>query len=83
MLNDSWEMVAHTDPTGNFIPLAPPRVVLHDLFSMGVTMGGLILLLFADIREQRSEHSTEPFDHDSTKKREFFSIAQWFLAAIV
>lgn len=84
MLNDSWEMVSQIDPTNNFVPLTAPRAVLHDLFSMGVCMGGLILLLFADIREQRSDISDEPVVYEDGwhEKRKFFNIAQWFLAAI-
>lgn len=86
LLNDSWEMIANADPTRNFTPLSAPRAVLHDLFSMGVCMGGLILLLFADIREKRDYEDTqgnqETVYHDWQDKRTLFGVAQWFLAAI-
>lgn len=83
MLNDSWEMIANADPTRNFTPLTAPRAVLHDLFSMGVCMGGLILLLFADIREQRDHEGGQVEAHDDWKdKRTLFGVAQWLLAAI-
>lgn len=83
MLNDSWEMVANVDPTRNFTPLTPPRAVLHDLFSMGVCMGGLILLLFSDSREKNAREGGDAnFYDDWDKKRALFRIAQWFLAAI-
>lgn len=86
LLNDSWEMIANADPTRNFAPLTAPRAVLHDLFSMGVCMGGLILLLFADIREKRDYEDTQgnqgTIHHDWQDKRTLFGVAQWFLAAI-
>jgi hypothetical protein len=82
LLNDSWEMIANADPTRNFIPLTAPRAVLHDLFSMGICMGGLILLLFSDIREKRAREGGDDFADDWGQKRTLFGVAQWFLAAI-
>lgn len=75
-------MIANADPTRNFTPLTAPRAVLHDLFSMGICMGGLILLLFSDIREKRAREGDDDFADDWGQKRTLFGVAQWFLAAI-
>lgn len=85
MINDSWEMVAHVDLTRNFHPLAPPRAVMNDLFSLAVCMGGLMLLIFADIREEREADITHDFGlgGDWGKKRHLMTLAQWLLAAVV
>ena len=82
-MNDSWEMIAHIDPTDSFKPLNPARAVLHDLFSLAVCMGGLLLLLFADIREEHeAERSGHSLDDDYQTKRKYLNVAQWFLAVV-
>jgi hypothetical protein len=94
LLNDSWEMVSNVDTTGNFVPLSPPRAVLHDLFSLAVCMGGLMLLLFSDLRDQNVSQMVvfsnyriraEEIEAGRTiwnTKHEMFRAAQGFVAAV-
>lgn len=48
MLNDSYEMVAILDHTHGFIRLSPTRVLMHDLFALALTVGGIVLILFSE-----------------------------------
>ncbi|CAH0047856.1 unnamed protein product [Clonostachys solani] len=94
LLNDSWEMVSNVDTTGNFVPLSPPRAVLHDLFSLAVCMGGLMLLLFSDLRDQNvsqmvvfSNYRIRAPEIEAGRtiwntKHEMFRAAQGFVAAV-
>lgn len=84
LLNDSWEMIAQMDPTANFPPLTPPRAALHDLFSLAVCMGGLMLILFSDIRDQRLMDYQPAFESDVVwdEKRRVVTIGKWMLAAV-
>merc|ERR1712000_109446 len=84
MLTDSWEMIAQLDPTYNFPPMKPPRAVMHDLFSLVVTVGGLMLMLFSDLREERAAQVDDSFDkgNDWNAKREVMDVAQWMLAIV-
>lgn len=84
LLNDSWEAVAHIDPTTRFSPLAPARAVMNDLFSLAVCMGGLMLLVFADLREEREANILPDFDYDDDwrKKRYLMTSGEWVLAAV-
>ena len=84
LLNDSWEAVAHIDPTTRFSPLAPARAVMNDLFSLAVSMGGLMLLVFADLREEREANILPDFDYDGDwrKKRYLMTSGEWLLAAV-
>lgn len=84
MLNDSWEMVAHVDPTNNLSPLAPARAVMNDIFSLAVCMGGLMLLVFSDLREERQAALIEGFqaNDDWREKRRLMTTGQWLLAGV-
>lgn len=48
MLNDSWEMVSILDSSHGFIRLSHTRVLMHDLFSLALTIGGIVLILFSE-----------------------------------
>ncbi|KAK0388919.1 hypothetical protein NLU13_2496 [Sarocladium strictum] len=48
ILNDSWEMVSILDRSGGFIRLSHTRVLMHDLFSLALTVGGIVLVLFSE-----------------------------------
>ena len=84
MLTDSWEMIAQLDPTYNFPPMKAPRAVMHDLFGLVVTVGGLMLMLFSDLREERAAQVDDSFDkgNDWNAKREVMDVAQWMLAIV-
>lgn len=84
MLTDSWEVIAQLDPTYNFPPMKAPRAVMHDLFSLAVCVGGLMLMVFSDLREERAAQVDDDFDkgHDWDAKRTGMDIAQWMLAVV-
>jgi hypothetical protein len=48
MLNDSWEMVSILDSSHGFVRLSHTRVLMHDLFSLALTVGGIVLVLFSE-----------------------------------
>ncbi|KAI6785352.1 uncharacterized protein J7T54_006994 [Emericellopsis cladophorae] len=82
-LNDSWEMIAQLDPTLNFPPIKAARVVVHDLLSLAICVGGLMLLLFMDLRERR-EADDAAYDRGSDwdTKRKVVMVAQWLVGAV-
>lgn len=84
MLTDSWEMIAQLDPTYNFPPMKAPRAVMHDLFSLAVSVGGLMLMLFSNLREERAAQVDDDFQKGSDwdAKRKLMDIAQWMLAVV-
>ncbi|KAI9166447.1 hypothetical protein HJFPF1_02549 [Paramyrothecium foliicola] len=49
MLNDSIEVAGLLDRSRNWPRLAPPRVLLYDLLSLAVSLGGIILILFSEL----------------------------------
>jgi len=84
-LNDSWETIAQLDPTLNFPPIKTARVVVHDLFSLAVCVGGLMLLLFMDLRERReAEDGAYMYERvgDWDTKRKVVMVAQWLVGAV-
>lgn len=48
MLNDSWEMVSILDRSHGFVRLSHTRVLMHDLFALALTVGGIVLVLFSE-----------------------------------
>lgn len=76
-------MIAQLDPTLNFPPIKVARVVVHDLLSLAVCVGGLMLLLFMDLREERDAggdgyHRVS----DWATKRKVATVAQWLVGAV-
>jgi hypothetical protein len=82
MINDSWEMIAQVDWTDSFPPLPPARAVLHDLVCLAVCMGGLMLMLFNDIRDRQAGQADRERVHDWELSRRFTVICQWMLGAV-
>lgn len=84
LLTDSWEMIAQLDPTYNFPPMKAPRAVMHDLFSLAVCVGGLMLMVFADLREERAAQVEDGFEKGSDwdAKRNLMDVGQWLLAVV-
>lgn len=50
MLNDSWEVVALTDTWQTLPRLSTSRRVLHDLFSLALSVGGIIMMWVSNIQ---------------------------------
>lgn len=73
-----------------FEVMPPPRVMLHDMVSMAISLGGLVLVVFTG-----TSAAGAPDDYDlqssldSTKFGEAFTLrrlmmaAQWFMVAVV
>ena len=50
MLNDSWEVAAILDNSESGFPrLSIGRRILHDLFSMAICIGGLVMIWVTNI----------------------------------
>ncbi|KAF4989815.1 hypothetical protein FDECE_14584 [Fusarium decemcellulare] len=49
MLNDSWEVMAVTDTSLSVPRLATSRKILHDLFSLALCVGGIIMMWVSNI----------------------------------
>ena len=82
-LSDSWEMIAQLDPTLNFPPIKAARVVVHDLLSLAICVGGFVLLLFMDLREER-EAEDDAYERvsDWDTKRKVGTVALWLIGAV-
>lgn len=91
LLNDSWQMVSIADRVMGFPPLPPGRAMLHDMFSMAICMGGVVLIIFAGyaVKDeerisdslQMSLYSADPYD--SFDPKSMLMAGQWFLVAVV
>jgi hypothetical protein len=99
ILNDSWIVVANIDRALGFQQLSPARALLHDLFSLAVSLGGIVMIIFS--RYSDAADGFAALDSDSAPQvtaaagqtdvisREGFSqvrmmaIAVWLLTAVV
>ncbi|RMJ18937.1 hypothetical protein BHE90_005029 [Fusarium euwallaceae] len=77
MLNDSWDMLATTDASMVVPRLAASRRVLHDLFSMALCVGGIIMMWVSNI-------SLSPEKTSEQRRQEMWvMMALWTLIAVV
>ena len=93
LLNDSWQMVSVADRSIGFPPLAPGRALLHDMFSMAICMGGVVLIVFSGYAmsdEERAAHEEQRLQNlEKYGQRDTFDpiamlrTGQWFLVAVV
>jgi hypothetical protein len=93
MLNDSIEVVGVLDRTHGFPRLAPPRVLLYDLLSLAVSLGGIILILFSELGKAyswtgwgMSYNDWAPIDDeadDSNPSRRLMTVMAMWLLGIV
>ncbi|PTB66145.1 hypothetical protein BBK36DRAFT_1200183 [Trichoderma citrinoviride] len=99
ILNDSWIVVANIDRALGFRQLSPARALLHDLFSLAVSLGGIVMIIFS--RYSYAADGFAALDSDSAPQvasgvgqtdvisREGFSqvhmmaIAVWLLTSVV
>ncbi|QLI63643.1 uncharacterized protein G6M90_00g017220 [Metarhizium brunneum] len=49
LLSDSWQMVAFADRRLGVAPTKPHRTLMHDVFSLAVTLGGVALMLVSNV----------------------------------
>ncbi|KAL7819549.1 hypothetical protein V8C44DRAFT_355037 [Trichoderma aethiopicum] len=99
ILNDSWIVAASIDRALGFQQLSPARALLHDLFSLAVSLGGIVMIIFS--RYSDAADGFAALDSDAAPQvtaaagqadvisREGFSqvhmmaIAVWLLTAVV
>lgn len=48
-------MVAFADRTLGFEPMKPHRTLMHDIFSLAVTLGGIVLMLVSNVQSQDAD----------------------------
>ncbi|CAM1505041.1 Fc.00g106780.m01.CDS01 [Cosmosporella sp. VM-42] len=80
MLNDSWEVAAIMDssPAG-FPRLTTGRRVLHDLFSLAICIGGIIMMWVSSVNFGDPVPKTD----DERKKERFILAGLWTVFAVV
>lgn len=90
LLNDSWQMVALTNNSRGFVALPPARAMLHDLVSMAICLGGLVLVIFtgtSSLTNDTDYNLQFNLDYSPYGKRyslrSMMATAQWFLIAVV
>lgn len=99
ILNDSWIVVAKLDRGLGFHPLSPARALLHDLFALAISLGGIVMIIFSRYTYQADGFAA--LDSDSSPQitgavgepdvisREGFSqnrmlaVAVWTLTSVV
>lgn len=80
MLNDSWEVVALTDTWQTLPRLSTSRRVLHDLFSLALCIGGMIMMWVSNIHIGKdSDDATS----DERRQEKYLMAALWALLAQV
>lgn len=82
MLNDSWEMVSILDSSNGFIRLSHTRVLMHDLFALALTVGGIVLILFSESGPSYGQNLRRR-DMDAYDKDHMLQAALYLLAAVV
>ncbi|KAK1249674.1 hypothetical protein MKX08_009677 [Trichoderma sp. CBMAI-0020] len=99
ILNDSYIVVAKLDRAFGFSPLSPARALLHDLFSLAISLGGIVMIIFsrytyqadgfAALESDSSPQITSGVGDPDVISREGFSqnkmlaISVWMLTAVV
>lgn len=79
MLNDSWEVIAITDTWQTLPRLSSSRRVLHDLFSLALSVGGTIMLWVSNVRLGDSNEVT----FESRREQRYVMATLWGLLAQV
>ncbi|KAH7162197.1 hypothetical protein B0J13DRAFT_430657 [Dactylonectria estremocensis] len=80
MLNDSWEVVALTDNWQTLPRLSTSRRVLHDLFALALSVGGIIMMWVSNIHIGDAEVSRSK---DEQRQEKYLMAALWGLLAQV
>ncbi|KAF5715623.1 hypothetical protein FGLOB1_2982 [Fusarium globosum] len=77
MLNDSWDVLAVTDASFTVPRLATSRRVLHDLFSLALCVGGIIMMWVSNI------NITDDKNAEQKRQEQWLMAALWALIAVV
>ncbi|KAL6804952.1 hypothetical protein GGI42DRAFT_306877 [Trichoderma sp. SZMC 28013] len=99
ILNDSWIVVAKLDRALGFNPLSPARALLHDLFALAISLGGIVMIIFsrytypadgfAALESDSSPQITgsagevDVISREGFSQNKMLSIAVWMLTAVV
>lgn len=82
-------MMSVTNRTMGFETLPPARAMLHDMVSMAICLGGIVLMVFAGTSTGKTDdydlqHSLDysPYGAAFTQ-RKLMAAAHWFLMAVM
>lgn len=83
MLNDSWEVVAILDRSEDGFPrLSIGRRILHDLFSMVICIGGLVMIWVINLNNDDGSDSVESESERERKKNALLMTGMWMTLAV-
>lgn len=81
MLNDSWEVVAILDRSEDGFPrLSIGRRILHDLFSMAICIGGLVMIWVVNFNGD-DDNDIVKSEHER-KKNALLMTGMWMTLAV-
>ncbi|EHK21155.1 uncharacterized protein TRIVIDRAFT_70256 [Trichoderma virens Gv29-8] len=99
ILNDSWIVVAKLDRSLGFQPLSPARALLHDLFSLAISLGGIVMIIFSRYTYQAdgfaaldsdsspqitgSVGETDVISREGFSQNKMLAVGVWMLTAVV
>lgn len=89
ILNDSWQMMSATNHAMSFPALAPARTILHDMVSMAICLGGLVLVVFTGVGTGTTDgyELQQAVDYpqygETFTLRRLMNAAHWFLMAVM
>ncbi|KAL6909245.1 hypothetical protein GGI43DRAFT_172181 [Trichoderma evansii] len=99
ILNDSWIVVAKLDRAFGFNPISPARALLHDLFSLAISLGGIVMIIFSRYTYQADGFAallssdstaqitggvdTDVISREGFSQNKMLAIAVWMLTAVV
>lgn len=79
MLNDSWDIVSAADASESMPRLPTTRRVLHDLFSLALCIGGIIMMWVSNI-----DVISRAVDKEEAKRQNLYVLAAIYaLIAVV
>ncbi|TWU73201.1 hypothetical protein ED733_004397 [Metarhizium rileyi] len=86
LLNDSWQMVAFTDRSLGLEPMKPHRTLMHDIFSLAITLGGIVLMVVSNVQGKDADESVdykgEESDEIKLNKSTMAWLGLWLLVVV-
>lgn len=80
MLNDSWEIAAIIDQSATGFPrLTTGRKMVHDLFSLAICVGGIIMIWVSHVNFNMNLPSSDP----RRQKQKDMLTGIWMILAVV
>ncbi|TQV92481.1 hypothetical protein V2A60_007167 [Cordyceps javanica] len=95
ILNDSWQMVSVTNRAMGFQALTPARAMLHDVVSLAISLGGLVLIIFtgASSTGKKDDDDDRDLQYSSSLDHAHYGVAftlpslmnaaHWFLVGVI